>query len=74
MGNSAFELQQKEIKLAQEELAALEVRAGIASEMEKVQEGCFLPYGIDGEGDHLPQEQQLENCKRSIDCVLPLMR
>ena len=43
------------------ELMQFEESAGIRAAVERVNEGCFIPYGIDGEGAGLPQNQQSEN-------------
>lgn len=60
MGLSSIEFRQY-MEALHQELAQLEARAGISEQAAKIDEGCFFPYGIDGEGDDLPGNQQSEN-------------
>lgn len=60
MSTTTFE-PHNQIDAISRELSQLEERAGISAAVEKVNEGCFFPYGIDGEGDDLPRNQGSEN-------------
>jgi hypothetical protein len=60
MGQSSIEFR-NHIKRLDDELTALEMRADVAEKATKINEGCFISYGIDGEGDDLPKNQQSEN-------------
>lgn len=60
MNTTAFEFR-SQMEVVGKELSQLETSAGIAETVEKVNEGCFFPYGIFGEGDGLPSHQGREN-------------
>ena len=60
MSKTSFEFSLHLQKL-RESLSELETQVGISEKTAKIAEGCFIPYGIDGEGAHLPRAHRLEN-------------